>query len=75
MIVQKRQIVGAEFFSSFLFLVRCCKGEESWIEKGAEGRESFRGGGLNGGGSHVQKNAVVPTANREQQAEELAMPM
>ncbi|KAJ7398038.1 hypothetical protein BTVI_129604 [Pitangus sulphuratus] len=39
---------GSRALSPFLFLVLCCEEEESWIEKGAEGGESFDGQGLDG---------------------------
>lgn len=66
---------GSRAFSSFLFLVLHCKREESWIEKGVERGEGFCGGRLNGGGSCVQKNTVMPTVGWDQQVEEQAMPM
>lgn len=65
---------GSRAFSSFLFLVLRCKREESRIEKGVERGEGFCGGRLNGGGSCMQRNTVMPTVGRDQQVEEQAMP-
>lgn len=52
---------GSRALSSFLFLVLCCKAEGSRIEKGAEGGRSFHGRRLNGRGSHVWWNILMPT--------------